>query len=222
MWWVLPAQARKLTLPPSAVPQISLSMASNHPTLPNNSPTGRVQESEGGAVDNQIFNNYWLEKVNGVRNDLGMEPYNLHQWLVRAAQDRSDYSKSLWSISHKKYWSTSYYNRALIQQYVESKGVVFTDKPGTKVVENIGWWYVYCPFGSPWDSDRNVDKNCTSQILEATESTRKFFMDEKWKRYAPHYKSMISSQYTEAWFGVAIDHVTHRYYFTAYYSVPTE
>ena len=74
------------------------------------------------------------------------------------------------------------------------------------------------------NSEKAVDTetvDCTDQIIKATEETWRFFMAEKGKTYAPHYKSMISSWYEQAGFGVSIDPISKKYYFTAYYSVPT-
>jgi hypothetical protein len=171
-----------------------------------------IQLACAGDIDLQRFNQTRLNKVNTMRSQAWISyGYELSSSLQHVAQSWSDYSKSIGSISHKKYGSKSYYDYKLIQKYVEHNGVIFGDKAWTKVVENIGWWVVKCK-----------DDDCTDEIIKATESTRKFFMSEKWKAYAPHYKSMVSAHYTDAWFGVSVDRKTGKYFFTAYYSVPTE
>lgn len=163
-------------------------------------------------IDLQRFNEARLYKVNAMRkNEWINYDYQLNSWLKGVAQSWSDYSKSIGSISHKKYGSKSYYDYRLIQKYAEANGVVFSDKAGTKVVENIGRWVVRCK-----------DDDCTDEVIKATESTRKFFMSEKWRSYAPHYKSMVSTHYTDAGFGISVDRKSGKYFFTAYYSVPTE
>lgn len=170
-----------------------------------------VQCTFAGEIDLQYFNTIRLEKVNALRSDAWIDyQYKLNGDLMRTAQGRSDYSLSIGNISHKKYGSQSYYDYKLIQKYVESNGIQFADKAWTKVVENIGWWVVHCK-----------ETDCTDEIIKATESTRKFFLSEKWKSYAPHYKSMISTHYTDAWFGVSVNWKTGKYFFTAYYSIPT-
>lgn len=167
--------------------------------------------SAAKEVDLSRFNQARLEKVNTLRSDQWVwYGYILNHSLSKAAKSWSDYSSSMGNISHKKYASKAYYDYKLIQKYTEEQWVEFADKAGTKVVENIGRWTVKCK-----------EEDCTDEILKATESTWRFFLNEKWKVYAPHYKSMISSHYTDAGFGVSVDRKTGKYYFTAYYSVPT-
>lgn len=163
------------------------------------------------SFDSDQFQKYWLAKVNNVRSDYDLLPYNLNNWLSLAANNWSDYSNSIWGMSHKKYWSKLYYDYKLIAKRVQEQWVIFGSKAGTKVVENIGWGYIKC-----------TKEDCTDAVIKATESTWKFFMSEKWKKYAPHFNSMISSQYTDAWFGISINWKLKKYYFTAYYSVPIE
>lgn len=154
---------------------------------------------------------HWLNKVNQLRSDYKLKEYSPNSQLDALAQRWSDYSNSIGSISHKKYWSKSYYDYKLIEKYATANDIEFLKKDGTKIVENIGWGYVRCK-----------EEDCTDEVILATEATRKFFMSEKGKAYAPHFKSMTSAHYTDAWFGVSVDWNTNRYFFTAYYSLPTD
>ncbi|HMY80365.1 MAG TPA: CAP domain-containing protein [Candidatus Absconditabacterales bacterium] len=161
-------------------------------------------------IDLDVFQKHWIDQVNSLRGSSGLTGYTLDSGLSKAAQSWSEYSSSIGSISHSKFGSKLYYDYKLIQRYVEEQGVVFGSKPGTKVVENIGRGTVRCP----------KTGDCTSNLINATNTTWKFFVNEKGKQYAPHYKSMMSAHYTHAGFGVTIDHSLGKYYFTAYYSIP--
>lgn len=172
------------------------------------------------VIDSNKFNDYRLDKVNSVRAELWVKSYKSNSSLADVAQMWSDYSSSIGEISHKKFGSKVYYDYKLIQKYVEVQWVQFVDMPWTKIVENIGWWYINCEKTKIQKDEENRILDCTQEIIKATEQTRKFFMNEKGKRYAPHYNSIISKVYSEAGFGISIDPKTKKYYFTAYYSLP--
>ncbi len=168
------------------------------------------------SIDMAAFQKHWLDQVNTTRSALKIYPYEADKQLDFTAQYWSDYSKSIGSISHKRYNSKTYYDYNLIRKRFESLGIVFGPKNGTKVVENIGRWYVRCA------TKKFVKTDCTQTLINAAQSTRTFFMSEKGKAYAPHYKSIISRQYTHAWFGITIDVDKGKYYLTTHYSVPLE
>lgn len=167
------------------------------------------------SVDAALFQQQRLSRVNGVRSELGIYPYALDTNLHATAQTWSDYSKSKNSISHKRYGSKTYYDYNLIHKRFWDAGLLFGNKKGTKVVENIGRWYVRC---GTLSHEKTVD--CTSALIDATKTTWNFFMSEKGKSYAPHYKSIVSKQYEWAWFGISVDVDKKKYYITAHYSVP--
>ncbi len=164
------------------------------------------------TVDLDLFQKNRLAKVNGARASVKLPAYKANTGLDMSAQAWSNTSKAAGLITHQKYGSKLYYDYKLIQKYVESIGVKFSKKSGTKVVENIGRGYVKCP--------KENKSDCTSQIIAATEATWKLFIGEK-KYNGSHYRSIVSKQYTDAWFGVSIDPKTGKYFLTAYYSVPT-
>ncbi|MFA7284235.1 MAG: CAP domain-containing protein [Candidatus Absconditabacterales bacterium] len=167
------------------------------------------------TVDTLLFQQQRLTRVNTVRSGLNIYSYILDNNLNGTAQAWSDYSKSRNGISHKRYNSKAYYDYNLIQKRFEEAGLMFSKKKGTKVVENIGRGYVRC---GKLSHTRSVD--CTKALIDATKTSWNFFMSEKGKSYAPHYKSIISEQYEWAGFGVSVDVDQKKYYITAHYSVP--
>jgi hypothetical protein len=67
---------------------------------------------------------------------------------------------------------------------------------------------------------RCKSEDCTQTILNATKSTLQFYLNEKWKTFSPHYKSMIQKNFTQIWVGVSIDRAKGRYYLTIHYGTP--
>lgn len=157
-------------------------------------------------IDLKQIQAHRIQKVNNLRKNLWLSGYIVHDLLNQTAQIRSDHAKTLWMISHRRTDSRSYYNYSSIVRRFAGQDIIFSGK-GTLVVENIWYWYVKCK-----------RSDCTQDLLQAIESTRIFFISEKYKKHQPHYRSMINPSYKFAGIWVSIDLDAQKYYLTAHYS----
>ena len=145
-------------------------------------------------------------QVNDLRKDLGLKPYHAHDQLHRTAQKRSDRARASWSISHRRTGSQAYYSYPLIKKRFAQEWVQFSGK-GTLFVENVGYGYIKCK-----------KDDGTQDLIQAMQSTWRFFIAEKYKKYQAHYRSMINPNYQFAGVWAAIDLKHKTYYLTIHYS----
>jgi hypothetical protein len=71
--------------------------------------------------------------------------------------------------------------------------------------ESLWRWYYSCK-----------KSDCTDTLIAAIKKTFAFFMSEKWRRYQPHYKAIVSKEFTSLWLGISI--VGKKYYLVSHYA----
>ena len=144
-----------------------------------------------------------LEWQNGERSKLGLDAYTGNVLLKKSAQQRAETLKNKWTTTHKRLTGDGYYNYRSIKNRFADQGVGFNNESGTMFTESLGRWYYSC---------KKAD--CTDAFIKAMKSTFSFFMSEK--RYGwPHYRAIISSQFTSLWLGIAIS--GKKYYLVSHY-----
>jgi hypothetical protein len=148
----------------------------------------------------------WLTWTNNERSLHWAEPLVINEKLNSTALDWSAYSKQKWSIDHKRPGQKSYYDYKRIWSWFNSKWVQFKKVKTVTFSESI-WWNVYfCK-----------TDDCTQNISDAVYKTFAMYMKEKWKKYAPHYNSLVNKQFKQVWIWVVLDEAKHRYYLTVHY-----
>ncbi len=146
----------------------------------------------------------WLDRQNQERTTLGLMRYTWNTLLDHSAQQRATYLKTLGTTTHRRKSADGYYNYRSIKNRFSEQGVWFTNDSGTMFSESLGRWYMTC---------KKAD--CTDALISALKKTFAYFMKEKWKRYQPHYKAIVSKEFTDIWLGITI--VGKKYYLVSHY-----
>ena len=157
-------------------------------------------------IDEKRVEETWLQWYNDVRTNLGLSPYIYNIHLKRSAIVWSSIAKQRGSISHKRDGQTAYYDYKLIEQWFANLGLRFQNINRSTFTENIGWGIYSCS-----------QSDCTDDLLASIRTTFDFFMSEKGKSYAPHYKSIVQPYFKEIGLGIVLDPNTRRYYLTVHY-----
>lgn len=144
-----------------------------------------------------------LEWQNGERGKLGLNLYTGSVLLKKSAQQRAETLKNKWTTTHKRLTGDNYYNYRSIKNRFADQGVGFDDESGTMFTESL------------WRGTYTCKKaDCTDTFIKAIKSTFSFFMSEK--RYNwPHYRAMVSKQFTALGLGVAVS--GKKYYLVSHY-----
>lgn len=149
----------------------------------------------------------WIKWTNEERRKHDTWDIKINAELTKTAFERANYSKSKWSISHKRAGQKSFYDYNRITSWFSSRGLVFPKVWGSAFSESI-WWNTYsCN-----------EKDCTEELSEAVHKTFATYLKEKWKKYSPHYWAMINKNFTQIWVWIVVDEVKHKYYFVAHYA----
>lgn len=163
------------------------------------------QEEKIAKVDMQEVQRVWLSWINDVRAQEGLAPYEIDRQLIRTAWIWSDRARDLGTLNHKRDGQTSYYDYKMVGNWFSSLGLDFKTVNGSAYTENIGWGYFRCK-----------KDDCTGDIINAIRSTFDFFMSEKGKTNAPHYKSIVNPSFTSIGMGLTVDS-SGKYYLTTHY-----
>lgn len=149
----------------------------------------------------------WISWNNEVRNALGLKAYMSEPQLSQTAIFWSDLAKKRGYINHKRDGQAAYYDYKMIESWFSSRGLDFENVNRATFTENIGWGYYKCS-----------KEDCTDDLIKSIRSTFDFFMSEKGKSYAPHYKSIVKPEFRELGLGIAIDEAANKYYLTVHYA----
>lgn len=156
-------------------------------------------------VDMQEVQRVWLGWINDARAQEGLPPYALSRQLERTAWTWSAQARDQGSLTHKRIPQAAYYDYKMIGDWFSGLGLDFANVKGTTYTENIGWGYFTC-----------AQSDCTGAMIKAIRSTFDFFMSEKGKSYAPHYNSIVNTNFTQIGMGLAVD-ANGKYYLTTHY-----
>lgn len=150
----------------------------------------------------------WLEWTNTERTLVWAPTIASHSGLTQTAKIWSIESEKRGEMSHKRTNKSSYYDYKEIEKWFVNQGFKFKNISRKTFSESIGYGTVKCP----------KEGDCTDALITATKSTWKFFMSEKWKQYAPHYKAIVMPEFRLMGIGVELDKSSKRYYITVHYA----
>lgn len=150
----------------------------------------------------------WLEWTNTERTLVWAPTIASHSGLTQTAKIWSIESEKRGEMSHKRTNKSSYYDYKEIEKWFVNQGFKFKNVSRKTFSESIGYGTVKCP----------KEGDCTDALITATKSTWKFFMSEKWKQYAPHYKAIVMPEFRLMGIGVELDKSSKRYYITVHYA----
>ena len=158
--------------------------------------------------DSVRVENAWLEWTNAERSLVWVPAIASHSGLAQTAKVWSIESEKRGEMSHKRTNKSSYYDYKEIEKWFSNQGLKFKNVSRKTFSESIGYGVVKCP----------KEGDCTDALITATKSTWKFFMSEKWKQYAPHYKAIVMPEFHLMGVGVELDKSSKRYYITVHYA----
>jgi uncharacterized protein YkwD len=166
----------------------------------------RINAQNVEHVDVDGLRARWLEWMNGLRASQGLKPYALNEHLNATASNWSTFSVARGTIDHRRTPKAAYYDYGGIERWFSGKGLDFAKIGGKTFTENVGWGVYRCK------SD-----DCTQSLTDATRSTFDFFLSERGSN-GPHYRSLVSPQFTMVGIGVALSPAQGRYYLTLHYA----
>jgi hypothetical protein len=114
-----------------------------------------------------------------------------------------------WEASHKRNTWDSYYNYKKITSWFENRWIEFENINRATFSESIWYWNYNCN----WD-------DCTEQISDSVKRVYDRYMEEKNKKYQPHYRALIKEEFRKIWLWIAIKELgkgKYDFYLTVHY-----
>lgn len=149
----------------------------------------------------------WMKWTNEERRKNDIWDIKINSRLTDTAFEWANYSKSKWSISHKRVGQKSFYDYKKMTNRFTSRWLKFLKIGGSTFSESI-WWNTYsCN-----------KKDCTEDLSKAVYKTFALYLKEKWKKYSPHYSAIINKNFNQIWVGIVVDEAKHKYYLVVHYA----
>lgn len=164
--------------------------------------------------DNNIFNfkkvkQTWINWHNEVRNSLKLPNYVENPKLDETAHIRSKTMKLKNKTNHKRHPNDSYYDYWKIADWMKSHGVVCKNIHRATFSESIAYRTFYCH-----------KQDCTYDLINAMRKSFDFYMSEKWKKWAPHYRWIVHPLFRQIWVGIELKKIwknSWKYFLTTHY-----
>lgn len=151
----------------------------------------------------------WIKLNNDLRENIWENKYYYNDKLDKTAQEWAEIMAEKWEATHKRNSWDSYYNYKKITSWFESRWLEFENINRATFSESIWYWNYTC----------NID-DCTKQISESVERVHNRFMEERNKKYQPHYRAFIKKEFKEIWLWMAIKEIwkwRYEFYLTIHY-----
>ncbi len=161
------------------------------------------------GIDIERVRDTWFEWTNEARATKGLAPYTEDEQLNRSAYVWSAYGRDRGAMTHTRPGTTAYYDYYGIQSWFEDLGLTFQSVGGYTFTENIGRGPYSC----------SADE-CTDELLRAIKYTFDYFMSEAGSSYAPHYNSIMNSNFKKIGFGIVV--TDSSYFMTIHYATILE
>jgi len=156
-------------------------------------------------IDFKKVKSEWLKRHNNVRKDLWVTLYSYDERLDNTAYEWSRKQWRDWVMSHKKYWSTEYYNYTVVEQWFQDRWVKCVPKGWATSSESIWKFWYYCK-----------DWECTDDFLKSLKVIFDIYMAEKWTSNDAHYRWITLWSLTKIWLWLSIyntDELNYNEYF---------
>lgn len=166
-----------------------------------------VTSKVGAYYNTDTIISNWIKWTNEERRRHDTWDIKINDNLTKTAFEWANYSKSKWSISHKRPWQNVYYDYKKITSWFRSRWLIFSKIGWSTFSESI-WWNTYsCS-----------QKDCTEAISQAVYKTFAMYLREKWNKYSPHYGAMINKNFKQIGIGIVVDETKKKYYLTVHYA----
>lgn len=167
-------------------------------------------ESNITNIDKAVIEKTWLERHNTERNNLDLATYTISPELNNTAQNRANHLAEINSSTHKRLSTDGYYNYESIKSWFSDLWVNFPKEQNgaANFSENIAYRLNY--------SCKTDD--CTEYLTTRIKDWFDFFMSEKKAKW-PHYRAIISPQFTKIGVGIATNLSTKKIFIVTHYSV---
>ena len=163
--------------------------------------------SVSAGYDTDAVNNAWLDWTNAERAKYWVQALSMSDSLNMTALDWSKYSSLRWYIDHRRPGQINYYDYKKINAWFGSEWISFKNVKWTTFSESI-WWNVFvCK-----------KDDCTQDLIKSIRSTFDMYLREKWKKYAPHFNSLVNKWFKQIGVWVTLDPKKKRYYITIHYA----
>ncbi len=166
-------------------------------------------KSTSSLFDENEIRKYWIDLLNDVRQQKQLPLLKYDSSLDSTAKRWSNLAVKRWEINHKVSPWDSYYDYKKKVNWMKQNWVVCKNINRITFSESIAWGEFYCN-----------SKDCTKEVKKTVKGNYNFFMSEKWKAYAPHYKMIVGPYYKNLWLGLSIQNKwknKYRLYLTAHY-----
>ena len=161
------------------------------------------------GIDLERVKDTWIGWTNDARAARGLAPYTEDEQLNRTAYLWSSYGRGLGTMTHTRPGTSGYYDYYGIMDWFEGLGLTFQSVGGYTFTENIGRGPYSC----------SAD-DCTDELIRAIKYTFDYFMSEAGSSYAPHYNSIVNTNFKKIGFGIVV--TDSSYYMTVHYATILE
>lgn len=143
-----------------------------------------VQSTTPAGVDEQVLNQYWLDKVNALRAEKGLRQLVLDDRWKATASEYAVYMGTTGATAHQRADGTS------MHKWIDAKGLPFT-----KRYSEGGWHTNYFTENIAW----GITDGTTDGVKKVLDSTMRFFLAE-----APYNGSHYRTTYHADWNSVGL------------------
>ena len=159
------------------------------------------EELEDYNIDFSDVKDYWFDRYDEEREDLGLYSYTYSSKLEDTAFEWSNTQLEAGTAGHRRDPDDQYYDYDAITTWFSDRDVVCENRSWITHTENVGWGQFAC-----------TDWECTDELETAIWRTFDFFMSEKDDEYQPHYLSIVNKYFNYAWLWISVDEVSDNYY----------
>lgn len=152
---------------------------------------------ENNKLDINKLKQSWLDWHNQARNNLWLSNYSYDTRLNSTAFEWSYNMNEKWSMDHKRYSYSWYYDYNDIEKWFNEKWVNCKVVNRATSSESIWYFSYYC---------KKDDSDCSDEALESMKAIFDMYMAEKWLQYPAnaHYRAITLTNFRKIWLWITI------------------